>query len=48
MTVMAQSVERVAAMTEQNMAVVSQTTDTTDYLGELVERMNQSVNQYLI
>ncbi|UCV20160.1 methyl-accepting chemotaxis protein [Ferribacterium limneticum] len=48
MTVMAQSVERVAAMTEQNMAVVSQTTNTTDYLTELVERMNKSVNQYRI
>lgn len=48
MTVMAQSVERVAAMTEQNMAVVTQTTNTTDYLGELVERMNKSVDQYLI
>jgi len=48
MTVMAQSVERVAAMTEQNMAVVSQTTHATDYLGELVERMNKAVNQYQI
>jgi aerotaxis receptor len=48
MTVMAQSVERVAAMTEQNMAVVSQTTNTTDYLGELVERMNKAVDQYRI
>ncbi|MFZ2974109.1 MAG: PAS domain-containing methyl-accepting chemotaxis protein [Ferribacterium limneticum] len=48
MTVMAQSVERVAAMTEQNMAVVSQTTNTTDYLTELVERMTKSVNQYRI
>jgi aerotaxis receptor len=48
MTIMAQSVERVAAMTEQNMAVVSQTTNTTDYLAELVERMNKSVNQYRI
>jgi len=48
MTVMAQSVERVAAMTEQNMAVVSQTTSATNYLGELVERMNKSVNQYQI
>jgi aerotaxis receptor len=48
MTVMAQSVERVAAMTEQNMAVVTQTTNTTDYLAELVERMNKSVDQYLI
>ncbi|HXE40863.1 MAG TPA: PAS domain-containing methyl-accepting chemotaxis protein [Azonexus sp.] len=48
MTAMAQSVERVAAMTEQNMAVVTQTTNTTDYLGELVERMNKSVDQYLI
>uniref|UniRef100_Q47IA1 PAS protein n=1 Tax=Dechloromonas aromatica (strain RCB) TaxID=159087 RepID=Q47IA1_DECAR len=48
MTVMAQSVERVAAMTEQNMAVVSQTTNTTDYLAELAERMNKAVNQYMI
>ncbi len=48
MTVMAQSVERVAAMTEQNMAVVSQTTSATNYLGELVERMNKAVNQYQI
>ncbi len=48
MTTMAQSVERVAAMTEQNMAVVGQTTGTTDYLGELVERMKKAVDQYRI
>ena len=48
MTVMAQSVERVAAMTEQNMTVVSQTTSATDTLGELVVRMNKAVNQYQI
>jgi aerotaxis receptor len=48
MTTMAQSVERVAAMTEQNMAVVGQTTGSTDYLGELVERMKKAVDQYRI
>ena len=48
MTTMAQSVERVAAMTEHNMSVVGQTTGTTDYLGELVERMKKAVAQYRI
>lgn len=48
MTVMAQSVERVAAMTEQNMAVVNQTTNTVDYLNSMVERMQKSVTQYTV
>jgi len=48
MTEMAQSVERVAAMTEQNMAVVNQTTNTVDYLNGMVERMQKSVTQYTV
>ena len=48
MTLMAQSVERVASMTEQNMAVVSQTTATVDFLNTMVERMQKSVTQYSV
>jgi aerotaxis receptor len=48
MTQMAQSVERVAAMTEQNMAVVNQTTSTVAHLNGMVERMQKSVTQYTV
>lgn len=48
MTQMAQSVERVAAMTEQNMAVVNQTTNTVAHLNGMVERMQKSVTQYTV
>jgi methyl-accepting chemotaxis protein len=48
MTQMAQSVERVAAMTEQNMAVVNQTTSTWSHLNGMVERMQKSVTQYTV
>jgi len=50
MSVMAQSVEQVSAMTEQNLAVVNQTTTTTtvEHLNNMVERMGKSVNQYTV
>lgn len=48
MTVMARSVEQVASMTEQNMAVVSQTTATVESLNSMVGRMHKSVTQYQV
>lgn len=48
MTMMAQNVERVAAMTEQNMAVVSQTDATVNYLNDVIDRMQKSVAQYSV
>ncbi|HLO62067.1 MAG TPA: PAS domain-containing methyl-accepting chemotaxis protein [Azonexus sp.] len=48
MTIMAQSVEQVSAMTDQNMSVVSQTTARVDDLNTMVERMEKSVTQYTI
>ncbi|MCG2576914.1 methyl-accepting chemotaxis protein [Dechloromonas sp. XY25] len=48
MTIMAQSVEQVSAMTDQNMSVVSQTTARVDDLNSMVERMEKSVTQYTI
>ncbi len=48
MTVMARSVEQVASMTEQNMAVVSQTTATVESLNCMVARMHKSVTQYMV
>jgi len=48
MTVMAQSVERVATMTEQNVAVVSQTHGAVATLNGVVERMRKAVNQFSI
>ena len=48
MNVMAQSVEQVSAMTEQNMAVVSQTTSNVKHLNNIIERMEKSVTQYAV
>jgi aerotaxis receptor len=45
---MARSVEQVASMTEQNMAVVSQTTATVESLNSMVGRMHKSVTQYQV
>ena len=46
MVEMAQNVERVAIMTEQNVAVVNQTGATVDYLNAAVVRMRKAVQQY--
>ena len=43
---LARNVEQVAAMTEQNVAVVSQTTATVGYLNGVVDRMRKAVQQY--
>ena len=43
---LAQNVERVANMTEQNVAVVNQTSATVDYLDSVVVRMRKAVTQY--
>ena len=48
MTMMAGSVEQVACMTEQNMAVVTQTTASAQSLNSMVERMHKSVMQYTV
>ncbi|HJW03971.1 MAG TPA: PAS domain-containing methyl-accepting chemotaxis protein, partial [Azospira sp.] len=48
MTLMAQNVERVAAMTEQNVAVVTQTESTVGYLNDVVDRMEKAVAQYSV
>ncbi len=46
MTELAQSVERVASMTEQNVAVVNETSATVGYLNAVLERMRKAVTQY--
>ena len=46
MTELAQSVERVSHMTEQNVAVINQTSATVDYLNAVVKRMRKAVMQY--
>ena len=43
---LAQNVERVANMTEQNVVVVHQTGETVDYLNTVVTRMRKAVTQY--
>lgn len=43
---LAQNVERVANMTEQNVVVVNQTSTTVDYLNSVVVRMRKAVTQY--
>ena len=43
---MAQNVERVAIMTEQNVTVVNQTSAMVDYLNAVVVRMRKAVTQY--
>ncbi len=48
MTELAQNVERVASMTEQNVSVVSQTSATVDYLNSVVARMRKAVTQYRV
>ena len=48
MTLLAQNVEQVAAMTEQNVAVVTQTESMVGRLTAIVERMNKSVNQFSV
>ena len=48
MTTMAQSIEQVATMTEQNMAVVNQTTSMVDHLNVMVRRMEKSAAQYSV
>jgi aerotaxis receptor len=47
-TLMARNVERVAAMTEQNVSVVDHTSQTVEQLNALVERLKKTVNQYVI
>ena len=46
MTELAQNVERVSNMTEQNVAVIAQTGATVDYLNSVVTRMRKAVTQY--
>ena len=48
MTLLAQNVEQVASMTEQNVAVVYETEVMVEKLSAIVERMNKSVNQFSI
>jgi aerotaxis receptor len=48
MVLLAQNVERVASMTEQNVSVVTQTEGIVDSLAAAVERMNKSVNQFTV
>jgi aerotaxis receptor len=48
MVLLAKNVERVASMTEQNVAVVTQTERVVDTLAAAVERMNKSVNQFAV
>ncbi|MCP5268083.1 MAG: methyl-accepting chemotaxis protein [Zoogloeaceae bacterium] len=43
---LARNVEQVAAMTEQNVAVVTQTNATVGYLNGVVDRMRKAVQQY--
>ncbi len=46
MTELAQNVERVSNMTEQNVTVIEQTKTTVDYLNAVVTRMRKAVMQY--
>jgi aerotaxis receptor len=48
MTQLAQNVEQVAIMTEQNVGVVGQTKTTVDRLNAVTERMRKAVQQYRI
>ena len=48
MTELAQNVERVAAMTEQNVSVVRQTEAMVDVLSGTVDRMRKAVGQYRV
>ena len=46
MTELAQNVERVSNMNEQNVAVIDQTSTMVDYLDAVVTRMRKAVMQY--
>jgi len=48
MTQLAQNVEQVAAMTEQNVVVVAQTEHMVGKLGTMVERMEKAVKQFTV
>ena len=48
MTQLAQNVEQVAAMTEQNVSVVAHTDVMVSRLSSIVERMEKSVNQFTV
>jgi aerotaxis receptor len=48
MNQLAQNVEQVAAMTERNVAVVTQTESMVHYLDQVVDRMRKSVRQYTV
>ena len=48
MTELAQNVERVSNMTEQNVAVIEQTSATVTYLDGVVMRMRKAVTQYRV
>jgi aerotaxis receptor len=48
MTELAQSLERVASMTDENMQVVNETSTTVDYLNTMVVRMRKAVTQYSV
>ncbi|CAB1370904.1 methyl-accepting chemotaxis protein [Denitratisoma oestradiolicum] len=48
MILLAQNVEQVAGMTEQNVAVVQQTEVMVNYLDQVVDRMRKSVDQYIV
>ena len=48
MTELAQNVERVSNMTEQNVAVIEQTSATVTYLNGVVMRMRKAVTQYRV
>jgi aerotaxis receptor len=48
MTDLARNLEQVAAMTEQNVSVVEQTSETVDYLEGVVARMRKAVQQYIV
>jgi len=48
MTELAQNVERVAIMTEQNVETVRRTSETVDYLNSVVARMRKAVKQYRV
>lgn len=48
MSSMAENVESIAVMTEQNMKVVELTTDTVQHLNKMVHRMEKAVKQYSV
>jgi len=48
MNIMAQSVERVASMTDQNLAVVAQTHGAVESLDKSVGRMQKAIGQFVV